>query len=272
LNISSASLDYVFNGTNQNAALGGGNLNAINISHTGQAPQLSMFADGQSVFARGDLVAARQSHFDAWWASQSLNSINEARDTSNVSGAFTVPVLGLNFYTGNATAVGLNSTTPVTTNGAAPQFEFNGLQTTEWFQTTSSATTPLINPTGKRVNWTYQGLRARRFQVHIQGTYKSTAVVTSAPRNLFQCLMRLNSTGVNKFVNGTATAWSESETQVALAEQLFSVQSKRSLLVNPGDIFEVAVGFHPSTPLPSVAAVLVCPELSVSFVSMLNNS
>jgi hypothetical protein len=84
--------------------------------------------------------------------------------------------------------------------------------------------------------------------------------------------MRLNSTGVNKFVNGTATAWSESETQVALAEQLFSVQSKRSLLVNPGDIFEVAVGFHPSTPLPSVAAVLVCPELSVSFVSMLNNS
>ena len=272
LALSSASLDYVFNGTNQDGELAGGNLNAINISHIGQASQLSMFADGRSVFPRGDLAAARQSWFEARWASQRLSSLNETRDTSNVTGAFTVPVSGVNLYTGQATAVGLNSTTPVTTNGADPRFEFNGLKTIEWVQTTTPAIAPLTNPTGKRVNWTYQGLRARRFQVSIQGTYKSTDIVIASPRNLFQCLMKLNASGVNKFVDGTATAWSESATQLNFAEQLFSVHSKRSLLVNPGDVFEVAVGFHPNTAMPATNAVLVCPELSISFISMLNNS
>ncbi len=266
--IQAASLDYIFNGSDNSVALTGGNLNAITMSHTGQSSQLSLFADGQSVFPRGDLAASKQSWFEAWWAAQSLNTLNGAR---NLNGGFTIPVTGTNIFSGAPVATGMHSTVPVTTDGADPQFEFNGLTSLEWTQTTNVAAAPLVNPVGKRVTWLYNGLKQRRFEVVIQGTYKSTAVTPTPPaRNLFQCLMRTNAVGATQLVNGTASAWSEASS--AFPEMLFSVVSKRKILVSPGDVFEVAVGFHPISALPVTNAVLVCPELSISFVAMLNNT
>ena len=93
------------------------------------------------------------------------------------------------------------------------------------------------------------------------GTYQ-----TISPNTLiaFQGIVRV--AGVTtSFINGTASSWFETD------NRMFIAVSKKILLVNPGDIFEVAVGYDPLD-APNQLNSIVARDMTVTFVSMLNNS
>lgn len=259
--LGSGNIDYIYNGTVVATPLAGGNLNAIRFAHAGRAPVLQLLADTRSIFS-GD-VAARASWNESWWAHNLLQSTAMTTNTATTS-------LRLNtatsFYFSPALATaGINSLIPVVVNNS-PVHDFNGPSfPSEWVQNLFPIAANAAGPSttgGNRVRWTYSGLTTRRFDITVTGTYQ-----TITPNTLiaFQGIVRVAG-ATTSFINGTASSWFETDTN-----RTFIAVSKKILRVNPGDIFEVAVGYDPLD-APNQLNSIVARDMTVTFVSMLNNT
>ncbi len=220
-------------------------------------------------FASG-CVTAKASYMESWWAH---NLLQTTAMVTNVASTSIRQNTETSFYFSPSLATaGRFSMIPVVLTSTVtppavvtPVFARDGPNSiTEWVQTLVPIAANPAGPTttgGNRVQYTYSGPAARRFSVTITGTYQTQSGATFI---VFQGLIRFVS-GVPNIINGTASSWFESD-----ANRVFIGVSKKILLVNPGDVFEVAVGYDPLN-APNQLNNIIARDMTITFVSMLNN-
>lgn len=214
-------------------------------------------------FASG-AVTAKQSWMESWWAHNSMQTT--AMVTNTATTQIRVNTATSFYFSPNLATAGLNSMVPIVLNNT-PVIASNGVNfPTEWVQTLVPIAVAPTNPStttgGNRVQYTYSGPAARRFDITIMGTYQTAS---GAAFTVYQGLMRTVSS-VTSFINGTASSWFETD-----ANRVFLGVSKKILLVNPGDVFEVAVGYDPLL-APNQNNVIIARDMTITFKAMLNST
>lgn len=213
-------------------------------------------------------VTAKASYMESWWAHNLLQTT--AMVTNVATTSIRINTETSFYFSPSLATAGRLSMIPVvltsTPTAVTPVFARDGPNSiTEWVQTLVPIAANPAGPSttgGNRVQYTYSGPAARRFSVTITGTYQTLSGATFI---VFQGLIRFVS-GVPNIINGTASSWFESD-----ANRVFIGVSKKILLVNPGDVFEVAVGYDPLN-APNQLNNITARDMTIAFVSMLNNS
>lgn len=214
-------------------------------------------------FASG-VISAKQSWMESWWAHNSMQTT--AMVTNTATTQLRVNTATSFYFSPNLATAGLNSMVPIVLN-TTPVIASNGVNfPTEWVQTLVPIAVAPTNPStttgGNRVQYTYSGPAARRFNITIMGTYQTAS---GSAFIVYQGLMRTVSS-VTSFINGTASSWFETD-----ANRVFLGVSKKILLVNPGDVFEVAVGYDPLL-APNQNNIIIARDMTITFHAMLNST
>jgi hypothetical protein len=219
-------------------------------------------------FASG-AVTANASMMESWWAHNLLQ--NTAMPTNTATTTLRVNTATSFYFPPALATAGLNSMVPVVINGTAPNNPpaitpvhfMKGTETPfEWVQNTFAITANAAGPSttgGNRVRWTYGGATARRFDMTVTGSYQTTS---NNQLTAFQGIIRTVG-ATNTFINGTASPWFQTDTN-----RVFIAVSRKMLLVSPGDIFEVAMGYDPSE-APNQLNNTIVRDMTVVFTSTL---
>jgi hypothetical protein len=93
----------------------------------------------------------------------------------------------------------------------------------------------------------------------VTGSYQTTS---NNQLTAFQGIIRTVG-ATNTFINGTASPWFQTDNN-----RVFIAVSRKMLLVSPGDIFEVAMGYDPSE-APNQLNNTIVRDMTVVFTSTL---